>query len=60
VLEYRIGVSLMHENPAADAKVLAAYERMYEKYKADYGVAEWRALQVAAKTLFRTSARRGR
>jgi glycosyltransferase involved in cell wall biosynthesis len=53
VVEYRIGPSLMHENPEADARTQIAYARMYSKYRAAYGEPEFRALQVAAKTIFR-------
>jgi glycosyltransferase involved in cell wall biosynthesis len=53
VLEYRIGPSLMHENPKADARVLESYERIYAKYRAAHGEVEFRALQLVAKSAFR-------
>jgi glycosyltransferase involved in cell wall biosynthesis len=53
VLHYRVGhVSLMHDSPQ-QKDLLATYESMYAKYRRDYGAAEFRALQLLARTVMR-------
>jgi glycosyltransferase involved in cell wall biosynthesis len=52
VLEYRIAPSLMHGNDAASGKVLKAFDKMYAKYRNEYGEVEFRLLQVLARTVF--------
>jgi GT2 family glycosyltransferase len=52
-LNYRIGPSLMHSSP--DETVIAnAYKRMHARYKADWGLLDFYASMILARTALRT------
>ncbi len=53
VLNYRIGLSLMH-SPAADRAALAeSYQRIHAKYRAEWGALDFYAMKALARTVLK-------